>query len=101
MWALHTIDRRSLVTSAMRCHQPFRGRHRQRRRFVVQPHIAGDHLRAYGASRGGIVDKTVTSAASALADVPSGASLAVGGFGLCGVPAELIDALLAGPATDL
>ena len=47
------------------------------------------------------MDKTVTSAARALADVPSGASLAVGGFGLCGVPAELIDALLAGPATDL
>ncbi|MFB9358496.1 CoA transferase subunit A [Amorphoplanes nipponensis] len=48
-----------------------------------------------------MVDKTVTSAARAVADVPSGASLAVGGFGLCGVPADLIEALRAGPATDL
>jgi 3-oxoacid CoA-transferase subunit A len=36
----------------------------------------------------------VSSAAEAVADVRSGASLAVGGFGLCGVPSALIAALL-------
>ena len=32
------------------------------------------------------MDKVVSSAAAAVADIPSGASLAVGGFGLCGIP---------------
>ena len=40
------------------------------------------------------MDKVVQSAAEAVADVPSGASLAVGGFGLCGIPSALIAALL-------
>jgi 3-oxoacid CoA-transferase subunit A len=35
------------------------------------------------------------SAAEAVADVFDGATLAVGGFGLCGVPVDLIDALVA------
>ena len=39
------------------------------------------------------MDKTVTSPAAAVADISSGASLAVGGFGLCGIPTELIAAL--------
>ncbi|MEO3787497.1 CoA transferase subunit A [Actinocorallia sp. B10E7] len=39
------------------------------------------------------MDKTVASAAEAVADIPEGASLAVGGFGLCGVPFTLIEAL--------
>jgi 3-oxoacid CoA-transferase subunit A len=47
------------------------------------------------------VDKRVGSAAEAVADIPSGASVAVGGFGLNGVPIELIRALLAGEVTDL
>ncbi|MFC5186445.1 CoA transferase subunit A [Actinomadura harenae] len=38
-------------------------------------------------------DKVVASAAEAVADIGGGASLAVGGFGLCGVPAVLIGAL--------
>src|SRR5574338_1167314 len=38
------------------------------------------------------MDKT-HSAADAVADIPSGSSLAVGGFGVCGIPAVLIDAL--------
>jgi 3-oxoacid CoA-transferase subunit A len=41
------------------------------------------------------MDKTVATPAEAVADVPDGASLAVGGFGLCGVPTELIAALYA------
>ncbi|MHA6764261.1 CoA transferase subunit A [Streptacidiphilus sp. PAMC 29251] len=47
------------------------------------------------------MDKTATSAAEAVADIHDGASLAVGGFGLCGIPAVLIQALLAQGATDL
>jgi 3-oxoacid CoA-transferase subunit A len=41
------------------------------------------------------MDKTYASAAEAVADIPAGASLAVGGFGLSGVPIVLIRALLA------
>ncbi|MCW2780488.1 MAG: CoA transferase subunit [Marmoricola sp.] len=47
------------------------------------------------------VDKVVGSAAEAVADIVDGSTLAVGGFGLCGVPAVLIDAVLASGATDL
>ena len=45
--------------------------------------------------------KVVSSAAEAVAIVPSGATLAVGGFGLCGIPTVLIEALLAQGAGDL
>jgi 3-oxoacid CoA-transferase subunit A len=47
------------------------------------------------------MDKTFDSPTAAVADIPDGASLAVGGFGLCGVPIKLIDALLEQGATDL
>jgi len=47
------------------------------------------------------VDKVVTSAAEAVADIPDGATLAVGGFGLCGIPSVLIRALLDAGTTDL
>src|SRR3954469_8027766 len=47
------------------------------------------------------MDKVVTSAAEAVADIPDGATLAVGGFGLCGVPAVLIDAVLDAGVSDL
>jgi 3-oxoacid CoA-transferase subunit A len=40
------------------------------------------------------MDKVVASTREAVADIPTGATLAVGGFGLCGVPIALIDALL-------
>src|SRR5438132_13568314 len=43
---------------------------------------------------GGVMDKLVASAAEAVADIPTGSSLAVGGFGLCGIPSVLIAALL-------
>ena len=39
------------------------------------------------------MDKVIASAREAVADIPHGASLAVGGFGLCGVPSVLIAAL--------
>lgn len=47
------------------------------------------------------IDKVVATAAEAVADVTDGASLAVGGFGLCGIPEALIDALLQLGVTDL
>src|SRR3954471_11395420 len=47
------------------------------------------------------MDKVVASAVEAVADVSHGASLAVGGFGLCGVPSVLIDALLDAGVSDL
>ncbi|MFI6687394.1 CoA transferase subunit A [Streptomyces sp. NPDC050485] len=47
------------------------------------------------------MDKVVGAAADAVADIPEGACLAVGGFGLCGVPNVLIAALYAQGATAL
>ena len=47
------------------------------------------------------MDKVVASAQEAVADIPDGATLAVGGFGLCGVPIALIDALLEQGVSDL
>ncbi|WP_328867847.1 CoA transferase subunit A [Streptomyces sp. NBC_00304] len=47
------------------------------------------------------MDKTAASAAQAVADIRDGASLAVGGFGLCGIPAALICALHDQGAADL
>jgi 3-oxoacid CoA-transferase subunit A len=40
------------------------------------------------------VNKVVSSAGAAVADIPNGASIMVGGFGLCGVPENLIHALV-------
>ena len=47
------------------------------------------------------MDKVVSSAAEAVADIPSGATLAVGGFGLCGIPSVTIQALLEAGTADL
>jgi 3-oxoacid CoA-transferase subunit A len=47
------------------------------------------------------VDKVVASAAEAVADIQDGATLAVGGFGLCGIPGELIRALHDAGTRDL
>jgi len=41
-----------------------------------------------------MIDKTCPSAAAALADVPDGATVMIGGFGTAGQPNELIDALI-------
>ena len=40
-----------------------------------------------------LIDKQLSSAADAVADIPDGASIAVGGFGLSGNPMALIEAL--------
>jgi len=47
------------------------------------------------------MDKVVASAREAVGDISDGATLAVGGFGLCGVPIKLIDALLEQGTKDL
>ena len=48
-----------------------------------------------------MINKVVTSAEEAVADISDGASIAVGGFGLVGIPARLIDALRARGVGDL
>ena len=47
------------------------------------------------------MNKVFASAGEAVEDITDGASLAVGGFGLCGVPSALIEAVLANGARDL
>ncbi|NYD43640.1 3-oxoacid CoA-transferase subunit A [Nocardioides panaciterrulae] len=47
------------------------------------------------------MDKVVANAAEAVADMPSGATLAVGGFGLCGIPSVLIEAVLESGVDEL
>jgi 3-oxoacid CoA-transferase subunit A len=47
------------------------------------------------------MDKSYATAADAVADIADGSSLAVGGFGLVGVPIVLIRAILAQGARDL
>jgi 3-oxoacid CoA-transferase subunit A len=47
------------------------------------------------------IDKVVESPGLAVADLPDGATIAVGGFGLCGNPIALIEAVLAAGVTGL
>ena len=47
------------------------------------------------------MDKVVGSAAQAVADIRPGSTLAVGGFGLCGIPSVLIAALLESGVDEL
>jgi 3-oxoadipate CoA-transferase, alpha subunit len=48
-----------------------------------------------------MIDKIVASPEAALADVPHGATIMIGGFGNAGMPAALIDALIAQSASSL
>jgi 3-oxoadipate CoA-transferase alpha subunit len=48
-----------------------------------------------------MIDKTVPSVAEAVAGIHDGATVMIGGFGTAGMPAELIDALIAQGARDL
>ena len=50
---------------------------------------------------GVLMDKTVRSAAAAVDDIPRGASVAVGGFGLNGIPSTLIAAVLEAGTSEL
>lgn len=51
--------------------------------------------------RRALSSKVVKSAAEAVKDIPNGATLTVGGFGLCGIPENLISALRAQGAKEL
>jgi 3-oxoadipate CoA-transferase alpha subunit len=48
-----------------------------------------------------VIDKLFASAEAALADIPNGATVMIGGFGNAGMPAALIDALIAQGAREL
>jgi 3-oxoacid CoA-transferase subunit A len=48
-----------------------------------------------------MIDKVFASADEAVRDVPDGATLVVGGFGLCGIPENLIAALVRSGVKDL
>jgi len=48
-----------------------------------------------------MIDKTVSTLAEAVAGVPDGATVLIGGFGGAGKPADLIDALIEQGARDL
>ena len=47
------------------------------------------------------MDKVVASAEAAVTDIPDGATLAVGGFGICGIPSVLIQAVFEAGTQDL
>jgi 3-oxoadipate CoA-transferase alpha subunit len=48
-----------------------------------------------------VIDKTIESLERAVADVPDGATVMIGGFGNAGMPSALIDALIAQGAREL
>ncbi|MFI8595529.1 3-oxoacid CoA-transferase subunit A [Microbacterium sp. NPDC078428] len=48
-----------------------------------------------------MIDKSVSTVADAVGDIPDGATVMIGGFGRAGQPVELIDALIAHGARDL
>jgi 3-oxoadipate CoA-transferase alpha subunit len=48
-----------------------------------------------------MIDKIVDSCAAAVADVPDGATVMIGGFGTAGLPSELTEALIAQGAREL
>lgn len=48
-----------------------------------------------------MIDKLHSDASAAVVDIPNGATLLVGGFGLCGIPENLIRAVAVAGARDL
>ncbi|HSS70070.1 MAG TPA: 3-oxoacid CoA-transferase subunit A [Casimicrobiaceae bacterium] len=48
-----------------------------------------------------MINKIVATTAAAVADIPDGATIMIGGFGTAGMPSELIDALIAQGAKSL
>ena len=48
-----------------------------------------------------MINKIVATTTAAVADIPDGATIMIGGFGTAGMPSELVDALIAQGAKDL
>jgi len=48
-----------------------------------------------------VINKIVATTAAAVADIPDGATVMIGGFGTAGMPSELIDALIAQGSKNL
>ena len=48
-----------------------------------------------------MINKIVATTAAAVADIPDGATVMIGGFGTAGMPSELVEALIAQGAKDL
>jgi 3-oxoadipate CoA-transferase alpha subunit len=91
MWAL-VIERRELSMHDQACHrgEPARSRGGRTRTDNAIPRKAKP-----------MIDKIFPNAAAALADVPDGATVMIGGFGTAGLPNELTEALLAQGAREL
>ncbi len=69
---------------------------------MPRPFAAGPGMRAGPFHTGTqVINKLYDSVESAMADIHDGATILIGGFGLAGMPAELIDALIAQGARDL
>src|SRR5262245_1679355 len=65
------------------------------RRSVARSAFPPDPCRPVcgGGTRSSAMDKVMKSAAEAVADIPDGATVLAGGFGLCGIPELCIEAL--------
>ena len=59
------------------------------------------HAVLFFAARDVCLNKVVASAEEAVRDIPDGATIMLGGFGLCGIPENLIDALVHRGVKDL
>ena len=88
---------RCLTSGSRRCKRPGR----TSGPLPTCRHAGNDRAAVDIRREGAAMDKLVASAAEAVGDVSCGASLAVGGFGLCGIPSVLIGALAETGARDL
>jgi len=70
-------------------------------RIGVRAPFRAAGVRALSAATPKKGSKVVATADEAVADIPNGATLCVGGFGLCGIPENLINALVKQGASDL
>jgi 3-oxoadipate CoA-transferase alpha subunit len=70
-------------------------------RTKFTPTVPGGPTRRRFPEELAVIDKIAESVAAALADVRDGSTVLIGGFGTAGIPAELINGLIAQGARDL